>query len=104
MQGLLVNRAEIRRRSYSNTGPEPGESVAVVATDVPCRVNWLTGKELGVEVDPSVARVVIFLVAGVDVGNSDLVVVGSDSYEVESVNGDAAARGHHMEVWAKVVR
>ena len=102
--GLLTNTATITRRSTSNTGPEPGVTSSTVASDVPCRVEWLTAKELGPAFEPSVAQVRIYFELGTDITPSDRCTISSRVYEIQGVDFDTAGRGHHIEVYAKVIQ
>lgn len=102
--GLLNKSATITRKSYTNNGPSPGTSTATVASAVPCRLHYLSAKELGESYDPSVAQYTIYMPHGTDINSSDTVTVDSNTYEVHGVNEDAGGMSHHIEVTAQRVK
>lgn len=100
---LLDKRATIQRVTTTNDGPEPSAVWASVATGVPCRVSYRSGQEMGPMFDADVSEVRLFFGYGVDLRNSDRVVVDSVTYQVEPVNQDPGGRQHHVEALARVV-
>jgi head-tail adaptor len=101
---LLSNTATITRRSTTNNGPEPGTTSATVASNVPCRVQWMTAQELSGAFDPSVAQVRIYFAYGTDILTRDRCTIDGRVYELQGVDFDTAGAGHHIEVYAKVIQ
>lgn len=101
---LLETTATIVRRSATSNAPEPSISTSTVATGVPCHVEWLSAKELGPSFEPSVAQVRIYFEYGTDIITADRCTIDSRIYEVQGIDFDTAGRGHHIEVYAKVIQ
>jgi len=102
--GLLDKSATITRKSTTNNGPSPSASTSVVSSSVPCRLHFLSAKELGEYYDPSVEQYTIYIPYGTDIQNSDKLTINSTNYEVEGVNADAGGQSHHVELTAKRVK
>lgn len=101
---LLTMTATITRRTSTSNAPEPGVSSSTVASDVPCRVEWLTAKELSLPYEPSVAQVRIYFEYGTDIIVADRCTIDGRVYEIQGIDFNTAGLGHHIEVYAKVIQ
>lgn len=97
--GLLNSTGAITRRGgTTNIGGYPKETWSSVTSSVECRVELRSGTELAGPVEATVLTHRGFLPYGTDIKRSDRLTIGSDVYDVEVVDSDAAGAGHHVEV------
>lgn len=103
---LLHQRGEIYRPSSdAPTGPEPSAAWGDTATysDVPCRVQAMMIKEQDKETGAIISDHKGFFLYGVDLLEKDRLVVGGVTYDVQGVDANRAAAGHHVEASLKAV-
>lgn len=106
-RGLLKQRADIYRPTLdASTGPEARNTWADTPTytGIRCRIQALQTKEQDKETGAVVSTHNSFWEHGVDLLESDRVVVDSVRYDVQGVDSDVAGEGHHVEAALKVVR
>lgn len=98
----FVHRVAILRKSPASEDDWgfPAGSEVVVASDVPALIQArrVGSRESAVPLDVPVANGVGFFAVGSDIRSGDVVVRGSERWEVMGLPRDAGGAGHHLEV------
>lgn len=97
----LNKTATISRATESGTGYEKDTTWAATSSNVPCRISFKRGAEVGQGFDGVEATHRIFMAYGTDVVKGDCVAIDGVDYMAIIVNRDAGGAGHHLEIEAK---
>lgn len=99
--GLLVNRVSVNRPSVSYTKGRSKKEYDLEATDVPCNIQYITGKALTPTVHgyEDVEGWTCFFEFGANIQKDDsLMDEKGREFIVQSAPADVTGRKHHMEM------
>jgi hypothetical protein len=106
---LLFQICDVKRHTQTDTKTDaygqPIYTWKVIEDDIPCRLVDAKGKEVKKGAEVVILNYKLFLEAGVDITEQDLVEIDSEDYEVKLVQSikDSSAE-HHVEVYLEKVK
>lgn len=101
---MLNQTASILRFTEdASIGPDADRGGWTESSTSACRIEALGGRELNNQTSAVVATHRVYLPFGTDITEQDRVTIGSVTYDIEFVDVDTAAAGHHCEVLVKAV-
>ena len=99
--GLLVNKVSVFRPTVTYLKGRPTKTYAASDTDVPCNIQYITGKALTPTVHgyEDVEGWTAFFEFGANIQKDDgLIDEKGREFIIQSVPADVTGREHHMEV------